>query len=58
MLAVSRVSYLVEFSDYLLREKLLEEVPEFKSINGHNLCTPPLPLIPENAEEKDLSSDA
>lgn len=58
MLAVSCFSYLVEFSDYLLREKLLEEVPEFKSINGHNLCTPSLPLVPENGNENDLSSNA
>lgn len=42
------LSHLVEFSDHLLREKLLQEVPVFKSIDGHNLCTASLPVIPGN----------
>jgi len=40
------LSHLVEFSGHLLREKLLKEVPISKSINGHNLRTSSLPVIP------------
>lgn len=36
---------LVEFSVYLVGEKLLLEVPEFQSIDGHDLRTSSLPVI-------------
>lgn len=40
------VSHLVEFSDNLLGQELLQVVPEFKGVNGHDFCASPLPHIP------------
>lgn len=47
------LSHLVKFSYYLLRHKLLEVMPEFKSVDGHNFCASPLPLIP--GEERKMT---
>lgn len=47
------LSHLVKFSYYLLRHKLLEEMPEFKSVDCHDFCASPLPLVP--GEERKMT---
>lgn len=45
-------SYLVELSQDLLWEELLQEVSEFEGINSHDFCRPPLPLVPRSERER------